>query len=57
MKDENDLIDLDLSKLDLQKIQSCTLPMMMNGDEIWLKEDEQWAYLKLGATNLNSTQW
>lgn len=40
MKDENDLIDLDLSKMDLQKIQSCTLPMKMNGDETQYKEDE-----------------
>jgi len=41
MKDDNDLIDLDLSKLDLRKIQKCTLLMMMNEGKILLKVHEQ----------------
>jgi len=40
MKDENDLIDLNLSKLYLQNIQTYTLPITMNEGEIQLKEDE-----------------
>jgi len=47
MKDDNDLIDLDLAKLDLWKIQTCTLQ-----GEIQSKEDEWWASLKYGATNM-----
>ena len=30
MKDDNDIIDLNLSKLDLRKIQTCTLHVTMN---------------------------
>ena len=57
MKYENDIIDLDLWELDLRKIQTCTLPMMMNKGEIWSKEDERRDYTKYGATNMISTQW
>lgn len=40
MNNDNNLLDLDLSKLDLRKIQTCTLPVMVNEDDIHTKEDE-----------------